>query len=217
MQPVLFIAYQFAPKNSPGVHRSIRFAKNLTKYGYNPIVLTIDQQSIEQENSKIDLKLLEGLEHIKIERLSSGVPHKLIQQMMRLRVYRFFWFFAYGWLWEYSLFWNKSAYKKAQELIEQHNIKLVYTSSGPFSVFPLAAKLKKRLGIKWVADLRDPFTDAYAWQFPTKMHWYAMRWWERIYFRKPDRLVVNTDAVKTLFLKRKLIDDQKISVINNGF
>ena len=136
---------------------------------------------------------------------------------MKIKLYRLFWIFLYPLLWEWSLFWSLRNFKTAKKIIKEHQIDLVYTSSAPYSVLLLGNKLKRKLGVKWVADLRDPFTDAYAWQFPTKLHWKCMRIFEKQYFNKPDKLVVNTNEVKKLYLKRGLTHPEKITVINNGY
>ena len=77
--------------------------------------------------------------------------------------------------------------------------------------------LKEKLGIKWVADLRDPFTDAYAWDFPSKFHWYYSRRFERKVFSVADKLILNTTETRDLYLKRKLTTEAKSICLTNGF
>lgn len=218
MQKILFVAYQFPPRGGPGVQRSLNFVKHLRKNGYDPIVLTIQEKDIKKAGYLFDESLLQQIPvDIKIIRTPSYEPVAFIRFLMKIRLYRIAWFFFYYFFWEWSARWPNKVYESAKKLIKEHDIKIVYTSSSPFSSMILGKLLKKRMGIKWVADLRDPFTDAYAWAFPSKLHWYLSRKFEKNYFSKPDRLIVNTPETKKLFLKRKLITENKILCITNGF
>ena len=60
--------------------------------------------------------------------------------------------------------WVKYAVEKATEVIKSENIATVITSSPPHSTQLIGLKLKKRLGIKWICDLRDPWTDIYYYE-----------------------------------------------------
>ena len=58
--------------------------------------------------------------------------------------------------------WNRYAFRKACELIKTENISHVITTSPPHSTQLIGLRLKRRFPhIKWVADLRDPWTDIY--------------------------------------------------------
>jgi glycosyltransferase involved in cell wall biosynthesis len=218
MEKILFIAYQFPPRGGPGVHRSLNLVKHLREFGYDPIVLTIDDKSIREAGGPYDETLLAGIPAgIEIVRTPSHEPRKFTRLMMKLRLYRLAWFFFYPLLWETAARWPGKVYPAAEELVKKHGIRLVYTSSGPFSSLFIGRKLKRRLGIKWVADLRDPFTDAYAWLFPGKLHWYFARRMEKKILREADKLVVNTNATRKLFLRREITAAEKITVITNGF
>lgn len=218
MEKILFIAYQFPPRGGPGVQRSVNFVKHLREFGYDPIVLTIDAASIRASGGLMDESLLKSIpQDIQIERTPSYEPVKFIRFMIKLRLYRFFWFFFYPIFWESSARWSRKVYPVAEALIKKNNIRLVYTSSGPFSVLSLGKKLKENLGIKWVADLRDPFTDAYAWDFPSKFHWKNRRKFEASVFPAADKLILNTPEVRALYLKRKLTTEERSVCLTNGF
>jgi len=215
MQKVLFIAYQFPPQSGPGVHRSINFVKHLPEFGYEPIVITKDFESTNANSDKELLALF--TKNTKIYRLKGLNIEKVVSFLMKLKIYRFFWFTLYPLLWEFSTIWFLSVTKKTINIIKSENINTIYTTSGPFSSLLLGRSLQKKLGVKWVADLRDPFTDAYAWAFPSKTHWYMMRKWEKNILSKPDQLIVNTEAVKELYIKRGFKNAKNIKVITNGF
>ena len=202
----------------PGVHRSLNFSKHLPDFAYQPIVLTIDLPGIRAANYTTDSTLLEDFpDSIEIYRTPYAQPSKWIRALNRLRIYRFFWAILYPIFWEKMALWPFKTLKTAKQIVQEHQIKLVYTSSGPFSSLILGYLLKKRLGTKWVADLRDPYTDAYSWRFPSYWHWLLSRKFESWILSKTDHLIVNTQAVKDLYIQRGILPATKITVIGNGY
>lgn len=218
MKPVLLIAYFFPPETDAGVHRSIRFAKLLPEFGYQPIVLTVDADELKARGARIDQDLLKQLpENLEIIRVPSQFDFARQNRLMQKRIFRFTWYFQYSKWRESAEGWIKNAYHFAKKAIEKHKIKIVYTSVAPLASMDLALRLKRELGVKWVADMRDPFTDAYAYRFPSKRHWLQQRQWEAATFPQADKLIVNTPEVKRLYLKRGLVPENKITVLTNGY
>ncbi|MDM7861403.1 glycosyltransferase [Alteromonas sp. ASW11-36] len=52
--------------------------------------------------------------------------------------------------------WYKHALAKATSVIQTHNIDVVYTTTAPYTTLRLGMALQSELGVKWVADYRDP-------------------------------------------------------------
>ena len=218
MKKVLFIAYQFPPRGGPGVHRSLNFVKYLRDYGYDPIVLTVNETDIKRSGYIYDDTLLKQIQSdITVIRTPSYEPIRLINFLMKMKIYRIPWFFCFPLFWERPARWPFKTYRVAAELITKNDIKIVYTSSSPYSALLLGKMLQKRFGIKWVADLRDPFTDGYGWQWPSKLHWRWGRMVEKKVLQKPDMLIVNTPETKKLYLQRKITNENRITVLTNGF
>jgi glycosyltransferase involved in cell wall biosynthesis len=216
--PVLFIAHHFPPMGGPGVHRTLNFVKYLRNFGYEPIVLTITQEDVERSSYPIDVSLERQLpSDLIIERTRNYEPRKVKGFLMKLRIFRFFWMFLYPIFWESSALWPFRAYFRAKNLIKKHNISLVYTTSGPYSSILIGYLLKSRLKVKWVADIRDPYTESFGWIWPTKLHWQFSKWVEKVLLSKVDELIVVTPEMKKMYVKRELLDCNKISVITNGF
>ena len=201
-----------------GVNRSLQFAKFLPSYGYTPIVLTITEEDIAGEKNIFDYSLLKELPaEIQIVRCPTLEPRTFKKQMMRFRIYRFFWFFFFPLFWETSALWSRSAFRSAKKIIKENDIDIIYTSSGPFSSILLGWRIKRQLNVKWVADLRDPYSDGYMWQWPSKLHWFFCRLLEKYFLNKPDVLVVTTPEMKKRFHNRGVALKNEIVVINNGY
>ncbi len=201
----------------PGVQRSVRLVKNLPDFDFEPVILTITLDDIKHYRYSMDFSLIPEKSDLKIIRIPTHEPRRLKQLLIRWRLYYLLWVLGYPVVWENCALWPFYAFWKARRLIQNHNIELIYTSSGPFSTILLGSFLRLSLNVKWVADFRDPFTDAYAHKWPSKLHWYFCRFMEHMLCRIPDKIVVNTPAVEDLFIKRGLVDPSRITYITNGF
>lgn len=212
------ICYQFPPQSGPGVFRSMRFAKNLRNFGIQPVILTIDQQTLAELNTNLDVQLLDGLPRdLEIHRIYFNGDRRLRRYLVRVKLFRIFWILMYKRFWEPEARFSKEAFHKANDLITQFKIEKIYTTSAPFSSLKLAAKLKRECGVKWIADLRDPFTDSFTWNFPSKLHWLIARRWEKKWLKNADLIIVVSEEMKKMLLDRGILESTKIVVIHNGY
>jgi hypothetical protein len=218
MEKILFIAYQFPPRGGAGVQRSTQLVKYLRGYGYDPVVLTVREEDVKSGGYQYDTTLLDQLPRdLTIVRTPSHEPTETVRTLMKWKLYRLAWFFRFGKYWEQSAQWPDKVFPVAAELVKTNNIRLVYTTSGPFSPMLLGKRLKEELGVKWVADLRDPYTDAYMWDFPSKMHWKRQRKFEQDVFTHADKLILNTPEVRKLYISRGLTTEDRSICITNGY
>lgn len=218
MKKVLLIAHHFPPMGGPGINRSLQLTRYLHEMGYEIHILTVTVQDIEEGTYPSDPTLLENLPHgIKIHRVPLRRPKRFREAMIKVKVFRLFWYLMYPLFWEPAARWPGACLPVAKKIIKDENIPLIYTSSGPFAAARLGYLLRKSSPVKWVCDLRDPFTDAYFFSWPSKLHWKWCRRQERKWYNRADKLVVNTPAVERLYLKRNLVPAERMTVITNGY
>lgn len=218
MKNVLFVSYQFPPLAGPGVHRSLNFVKHLRSYGYNPIVVKAQETSVFFDKKQLDYTLLSGLPKDLV--IINTPPYnldKLKRVCMKLRIFRLLWAIFYPLFWTTGALWPFYVYRKVALATKRYNTQIVYTTSAPYNTWILGYLLKKRKKLKWVADIRDPFTDGYMWPFPTKLHWHCARKFEKWILSKADHVIVNTKTVKDLYVSRKFINSSNLSYITNGY
>ncbi len=209
---ILFIAYQFPPRGGVGVQRSTKFARYLPDFGYRPLVLTAAEEEIE---FAMDRSLLEQLGDTTIIRCR-GYERFLVRLPKKLRLNRLvtFWIRPD----RNRLAWVPMAKRCAIDLAEQYPISAIYTSVGPYSSALLGQQLRKRLGVPWVLDYRDPWVDDAAWRiWPTKLHYWFETAQERRALETADAVVVATPTMKDLLVGRYPQWSDKIHVICNGF
>ncbi len=233
MNKVLIVTYYWPPSGGAGVQRWLKFSKYLPEFGWEPVILTVDPEyaayPVTDHSLKTDL-----LSSVKVHRTpatdyfsiykkdKSKIPAagfaNSVDNTLKGKILRFI---------RGNIFipdprrgWNKYAIKKACELIETESIKFIVTTSPPHSTQLIGLKIKKKYPeIKWIADLRDPWTDIYYYEqfYPTFISKGIDSGFEKRVLRKTDKIITIGSALKTTFsLKTKGIAD-KIVVIPNGF
>ncbi len=231
---ILIITYYWPPAGGPGVQRWLKSARYLPGFNLIPVILTVDPVSASYQI--MDESLLQEAHSIKTFRTKTYEPFKLfsrisgdkripvggLEQQNKNNILHRMANFIRG-----NLFipdprrgWNIKTYKKAVELIKELEIDTVITTSPPHSTQLIGLKLKKRLKIKWIADLRDPWTDIYYYsQFMhTPIAKAIDKNYERNVLEKADHIIVVSKGMKKGFFSKTDINiSRKITVIPNGF
>ncbi len=234
MKKVLIISYYFPPSGGSGVQRWLKFVKYLPKFGYEPIVLTVDPTVASYP--QIDTTLLQDIPSlVRVERTTTREILSLYKRVSPTKEIPYGGFanentntffsilsrFVRGnlFLTDPRRGWNKFAYKKACELIEQEQIDTVITTSPPHSTQLIGLKLKKRFSsIQWIADLRDPWRDIFYYKdtYPTWLADKLNAYYERAVLQQADQLITVSNGCKNLFLQHAAVAD-KFHVIPNGY
>lgn len=111
---------------------------------------------------------------------------------------------------ESHLEWLDIAHKQARDIIEKYNVSIILTSSSPFITHIIGHLLKRELGLKWVADFRDLWSqnDTLIEYSPISM---AL---ERKVLRRADACLVPTEGL--LEMQRNVFQGN-IFVIRNAY
>ena len=236
MKRILYVTYYWPPSGGAGVQRGLKFVKYLPEFGVEPVVLTVDPESasyptldpslttdvptgvkVVRTRSTEPLRLLAAIGG------KSAVPHAgfagtertgLLKRAMR-------WVRGNWMIPDARRGWVKHAVRAAAQVIERDGIDTVVISSPPHSSQLIGLALKKRFPrLRWIADLRDPWTDIY---YVKELHQGARagrlnaRWEERV-MEQADAIVVVGPGMKKSFAKRHgPATEKKITVIPNGY
>ena len=172
---ILIITYYWPPSGGSGVQRWLYFSKYLKKLGYLPIVLTVDMKSAAYPS--IDKSLLKEAEGIPVHYVKSFNWIKIYTSLkkdnipqgefLKKGVLDYFASFIRGnfFIPDARINWAKSARKEALKIIKNNNIDKIITTGPPHSTHLLGLYLKSKLDLKWIADLRDPWTDMFYLKF----------------------------------------------------
>lgn len=171
MQKVLIIAYFYPPCNLTASARPAAWAKYLTKFGYNPIVVTRNwdvpinkpsdisktsgeaEQKVENEQSTVYYMPYKATLKDKIYAQHGDSKYRLLRKALSFFEVVFQNFFM-------SVVPFNNIYHKAVKLIETTpGLDKVVITANPFVSFFIGYRLKQKFPrIKWVADYRDDWS-----------------------------------------------------------
>ena len=229
MKKVLIIVFEFPPLGSGGVIRCTKYVKYLRSFGWEPVILTIDERS--QPDSPRDYSLLQELpDDLEIHRTPyvdfDDIFQKEVHSSILLNVYQsidsnFPGIFGFAKP-DKNITWFPHALEKANEIVKKGGIDLIYTDSPPNSTALLGYKLKETFGIPWVADFRDPWSlDDLAYEnLGDRYHQGGRKLdmlLERIIMEKCDRIIVVSEKLRQNYLDHLEFKRDQISVIANGY
>ena len=116
--------------------------------------------------------------------------------------------------------WNRYAFRKACEIIESQKIDRIITTSPPHSTQLIGLRLRKKYpAIRWIADLRDPWTDIYYYKkfYPTPVSRMIDSAYEKRVLQSADLITTVGNSLKALLGTKVPGIEEKIHVISNGF
>ena len=232
---VLIITYYWPPSGGAGVQRWLKMSNYLQENGIEVHVLVpkpekasyfvSDQSLVNEINPNIQIhktdtiepfglyKKLFGKKNIPAAGFSNVDPSDFKQKLSIFIRSNLF-------IPDPRKYWKRFAVKKALELIKQHNIQTVITSSPPHSLQLIGLELKHKTGIQWIADLRDLWTDIYY--YPILNHTKLSNYIDKSYERK---VINHADVITTVsptfidIYKAKLNQDttKKFVLVPNGY
>ena len=165
---VLIITYYWPNAGGSGVQRWLKFVKYLQDFGVEPIVYTVDNANYEVVDDSLLNEVPEGItvlkqpifepnNFIKSKKASAArVSSKpsIIQRAMQYVRGNFF-------IPDARKFWVKPSVKYLTTYLKNNPIDVVITTGPPHSMHLIGMKLKQQIGVKWIADFRDPMSNLF--------------------------------------------------------
>ena len=236
MKKVLIITYYWPPSGGAGVQRTLHFAKYLGDYNCIPYLLTVDPayasypvideslKSIVPSNLNVTYtKSFEALNILSAVAGKDKVPYGGFTNQKKSSLFQdvLKWIRGNFFIPDARIGWVKYATQKAAELIREHQIDCILISSPPHSSQLIGLKLKKEFPhLKWVADLRDPWTDIYYYKELLHTNWAKKKdiELEKKVLERADSILVVSNYIKYAFAEKSLkVNVDKINVLPNGF
>ncbi|MBD2768027.1 glycosyltransferase family 4 protein [Hymenobacter sp. BT664] len=217
------------------MQRCLKFVKHLGHFGVEPTVITVDpaQATYPVLDESLLAEVPAGLRIVRTpttepfesyKKLTGrAAPHGgfanegkpgLLQKALRFVRGNFF-------IPDPRRGWNHHALAAVQQLLAAgETFDAVLTSSPPHSTQLIGLALQKRHGLRWLADLRDPWTDIYYYK---GLHHTPLAAWldaeyERRVLTHADAVLVTSPETKRLFLaKLPDLPSSKFHVLPNGY
>ena len=224
---VLIITYYWPPAGGSGVQRWLKFSKYLRDFEIEPVIYTIDNPSYPILDKSSESEIPKDLEILKQaifepnsmlsffgrnnKKESAGFlnpnPTFLGKIVQYIRANYF--------IPDARKFWIQPSVNFLSNYLENNHIDAIITTGPPHSMHLIGLELKKKLGIKWISDFRDPWTEIdYFQQLPlTKKATKKHQDLEQEVLINSDMVVVVGETMKEKFLKHT----KRIEVLTNGF
>lgn len=215
MKKVLFIAYEFPPLKVGGVYRPLAFVKYLKDFGYEPIVITADTQSLVEAGAKPDLDETLGSEIL--------AQHKIVKVPTELKFnksgsfanFRDIYLNPVG---REGKAWRRNFIKYADEQIKKEKPEVIFVTAPPFNVIRLADEIASRHKLPLVIDMRDAWSNWVTGAYGSYLHYLRVFFEERKVLESADKIVVT--SLQTIHDFQKFhprIEKSKFKYIPNGF
>jgi hypothetical protein len=158
---ILIVSHTFPPAAGIGGRRWAKFAKYLTRKGYDITVLT------SENISKTISEWAEDAKGLKIETIPFHFPRSVANPSPDFinKIFYFVWvnilkFVEKGNYFDKTIFWRSQVQCKITELITQKGIDCVIVTGGPFKLTNHVVQLKKKFPqVKFITDFRDLWTE----------------------------------------------------------
>lgn len=168
---VLLITYYWPPAGGSGVQRWLKFVKYFSDFGIDPVVFTVENPSYAVEDRSLLEEVPAGVQIIReplwepnqlLSKLKKGGktesagflksdPSFMERQMHYIRANYF--------IPDARKFWIKPSVRRLASFLKEHPVDLIISTGPPHSAHMIACELKKKTGVKWLADFRDPWTN----------------------------------------------------------
>lgn len=195
---VLLISYDWPPKGSVGMLRMVKFARHLVMSGYDVSVITKD----DSNSGTIYWDVEEpALEKVKTYRIAPANGISFFDRVKK-RIQP-----------QFEIDWYRAVEGRLEALMEKIDCDVVISSSPPESTHVIAAMIKERYKKKWIADLRDLWSQDHYRNFN-----YLRR---ALLFREEKNVLKKADCILTVsqawerFLKTHY--GERVKFIPNGY
>lgn len=227
---VLLVTYYWPPAGGPGVQRWLKFVSYLPQFGIEPIVYIPENPEYPILDENLANQVPSGLTIIKqpirepasfakklfgekTKQLQSGIlPTKKASLATRLMLYVRANFFIP----DARVGWVKPSVAFLKDYCKQNHIDTLITTGPPHSLHLIGLQLQKEIGVKWLADFRDPWTTIhYFAQLPlSKSAFKKHKELEKKVLAAADIITVTSKPTQTEFEK---LTHTPIHVVTNGY
>lgn len=224
---VLIITYYWPPAGGSGVQRWLKFVKYFQQYDIKPIVYTVDNPNYViidktlQNEVPTSVQILKQpikepnniLSHFSVGKNQTSAGFLDAKPSLLGKIFQYI--RANFFIPDARKFWIKPSVKFLSDYLSRNTIDVLITTGPPHSLHLIGLQLKRKLGVKWIADFRDPWTEIdYFHQLPLteksiKKHCQL----EKEVVSNADYVLVVGKTMKANYLKF----NQNIEVISNGF
>ncbi|HXB10407.1 MAG TPA: glycosyltransferase family 4 protein [Bacteroidia bacterium] len=175
MKKALIITYYWPPSGGAGVQRWLKFVKYLRDYGWEPIVYTPSNPESPTNDTSLEKDIPKGITILKTEiwepyswykkligqKKDDKINAAFLSESEKPKMMERFsvWVRGNFFVPDARVFWVKPSIKYLSAYLAKNPVDVIISTGPPHSMHLIAAGLKKKLNIPWLADFRDPWTN----------------------------------------------------------
>ncbi|MCG8603694.1 glycosyltransferase family 4 protein [bacterium] len=234
---VLIITYYFPPSGGAGVQRTLKFVKYLRKFGWEPVVLTVkngdypayDESLFTDVPAKIKVYRTRIFEPYRLYRKFTGkrenestdiatlTPDDKARPKLSERLSE--WVRSAFFVPDARIAWLFFASKAAIKIAKEENIGVIFSSAPPYTTHLIGLRLRRKLGLPWVADFRDSWIGwLSAPQRRPRLSSFIENKMERAVLSSADKILTVSKGVRADLLSRHdHVDGRNWTLLPNGF
>jgi glycosyltransferase involved in cell wall biosynthesis len=194
---LLLVTYHFPPSAACGGYRMVGFCARLPEHGWKTVVVappSLPWEPVDPAAPRPDPATTRVVE----------TPYSLNPLGKPVRK-----FFPYA-------VWLPRALASAAREVKRNRPDAVLTSGPPHGIHWVGLALKKRFGLPWVADFRDPwFTDAPPGHGPLDR--WTRAWAEHFLLARADQALINTEYGRASLERKYPALVGRLVTVPNGF
>jgi glycosyltransferase involved in cell wall biosynthesis len=229
---VLIISYYWPPSGGAGVQRWLKFVKYLRASGWEPVIYTPENPEFPAIDESLSKDIPEGIEIVrtpiwepytfykkligagKNERINAG----FLSEKKRPGLAEKFsiWLRGNFFIPDARKFWIKPSVRFLIKYLENNPVDAIVSTGPPHSMHMIALGVKKKTGLPWLSDFRDPWTNIDFYHELMLTGWADRKHHnqELSVLKLADEVVVISRSMRSDFLK---IHNRDYSVITNGY
>lgn len=233
MKRVLIITYYWPPSGGSGVQRWLKMSKYLPEYGWQPVIYTPENGEFPIIDASLEKDVCPDAEVIRQPIVEPYTLYKKFLGAKQTETVKAGFIKEEGkktgWKENLSLWirgncfipdarcwWVKPSVRYLKEYLKKHPVDAIISTGPPHSMHLIAMKLKEDMGIPWIADFRDPWTEI---DYYGDLH--LTKWADRKHHRLEREVLAKADKVVTVAPDgaRRLgrLGNRNVRVIYNGF
>lgn len=233
MKRVLIITYYWPPSGGSGVQRWLKMSKYLPEYGWQPVIYTTENAEYPIIDHSLEKDVAPNIEVIRRPITEPYSAYKkflginkdetvkmgFIQEKEKNKSWKSdlsLWVRGNFFIPDARCGWVKPSVRFLKEYLNEHPVDAIISTGPPHSMHLIALKLKEALGLPWIADFRDPWTEI---DYYNDLHLTA--WADRKHHRLEQEVLTKADKVVTVAPDgaRRLgrLGNRNVRTIYNGF
>ena len=164
---LLIISYYWPPSGGSGVQRWLNFSNHLIKKDWDITVFTAKNPKYPVLDEKLNETVDGKIKVVKIPIFEpAGFLKKNNDNIKSSSIFKktINWVRANLFFPDSRMFWINTVTNQAIKFIKKNEINCLITTAPPFSTNLIGLKIKKKTGIKWISDYRDPWTDFFQFK-----------------------------------------------------